>query len=194
MGISTQFNVSQKSLALVATLALTTIGATALVGKSAGATGKEQSVAARLQHLEDVESIRTLLEHYIELNESHDYAAYSQMFAKDGELVLRRGRATGPEAILAMMNRDFGGSNAANAPRGITHVLSNVKISVTGDTGTATSRWTMMVPTEDNRVRLGGTGRYGDKLVRENGEWKFQQRIVYRDIPADTPSTPAAKK
>ena len=149
--------------------------------------------AAQLQKLEDIESIRTLLEHYIELNESRDYVAYSKLFAKDGELVLRRSSATGPEGILAMMTREFGGTSPNGALGRMSHILSNVKIEVTGDTATATSRWTMMTPTDDNKVRMGGTGRYGDKLVRENGTWKFQQRVVYRDIPADQPAATTGK-
>jgi hypothetical protein len=60
---------------------------------------------------------------------------------------------------------------------------------LSGDTATAMSRWTMLVQGEDNRTRVGGSGRYGDKLVRENGQWKFQQRILYRDLPlTDTPN------
>ena len=63
------------------------------------------------------------------------------------------------------------------------HVLSNVHIDLNGDTATAKSRWTMLVMTDDNRARLGGTGTYCDKLVREKGEWKFQQRMIYCEMP-----------
>jgi hypothetical protein len=37
---------------------------------------------------------------------------------------------------------------------------------------------------------VGGTGRYVDKLVRENGEWKFLRRVLYRDLPADPEGNP----
>lgn len=145
----------------------------------------DDGIEARLQKLEDTEAIRQLFDRYIELNESRNYAEYSKLFARDGELVLRRGSATGPAAIEEMLVKNFGGSNARGPLAGSSHILSNIKINVTGNTASATSRWTLLVPTEENRARLGGTGHYGDKLVKENGVWKFKQRIVYRDIPAD---------
>ncbi|MEO8314643.1 MAG: nuclear transport factor 2 family protein [Pseudomonadota bacterium] len=154
---------------------------------AAAADAKGTSVEARLRHIEDVESIRVLLDHYIELNESRDYPAYSQLFAKDGELVLRSGRATGPAGILKMMQETYGKPGAPTPAKGSSHILSNIKITVEGDAATASSRWTLLVP-EDDHARLGGTGRYADKLVRENGVWKFQQRVIQRDIPADAPA------
>ena len=144
-----------------------------------------KSISAHLQRLEDTESIRHLLDRYMELNESRNYTEYAKLFARDGELVLRRGSATGPAAIEAMLVKNFGGSNAPGPLAGSVHVLSNIKITVTGNTATATSRWTLLAKTEENRARLGGTGRYGDKLVKEDGVWKFKQRVVYRDIPSD---------
>jgi ketosteroid isomerase-like protein len=165
---------------------LLAFGASSSMAKEATQGATASSLEARLQRLEDTESIRLLLERYIELNESRDYPAYSRLFAKDGELVLRRGRATGPEAILKLMQDSFGAANASasNPLNGSLHVLSNVKINVTGDTATATSRWTLLLRGEDG-PKPAQAGHYGDKLVRENGEWKFQQRIIYRDIPVD---------
>lgn len=165
-----------------------TMGAMGAGAKDAP-SGKAATLEARLQRLEDAEAIRLLLEHYITLNESRDYAAYSQLFAKDGELVLRRGRATGPEAIRKLLDQSFGAANASAADplQGSSHILSNVEIHVDGDTAAASSRWTLLLPGEENRPKLGSTGRYGDKLVRENGVWKFQQRIVHRDIPGAAP-------
>ena len=84
------------------------------------------------------------------------------------------------------MQDSFGATNAApnNPMNGSVHVLSNVKIEVTGDTATATSRWTLLLRGEDG-PKAAQAGRYADELVRESGEWKFQQRVIYRDIPAD---------
>jgi hypothetical protein len=149
----------------------------------------ESPLEMRVRQLEDRESIRLLLERYIELNESRDYKTYSQLFARNGELITRRGRATGPEAIHAMLEKNFGAAAAsANNPlSGSIHVLSNIKIEVKGDAGTATSRWTLLSP-GDKEARVPQAGSYSDKFVRENGEWKFQQRIIQRSIPVDTPA------
>lgn len=167
----------------------------ALLG-SAGAIAKEPSVAERLQKMEDKEAIRSLLERYFEYQESRDFDAFANLFSKDGELVLRRGTSKGgPAGIRAGMGgggaargaeRETPRAANANSPaRNMRHILSNVHIELNGDTATAMSRWTMLVQAEDNRTRVGGTGRYGDKLVRENGQWKFQQRILYSDIPGN---------
>jgi hypothetical protein len=168
---------------------------------------KEPSLVERVQRMEDIEAIHALLERYFEFQESRNFDAFANLFSQDGELILRRGTSKGgPAGIKAAMSRDNGretsrdkSANATNAPardRGMRHILSNVHIELNGDTATAMSRWTMLVQGEDNRTtRVGGSGRYGDKLVRENGQWKFQQRILYRDLPlTDTPSGPVPAK
>jgi hypothetical protein len=145
------------------------------------------TLEARLQRLEDGEAIRLLLDRYIELNESRDYAAYSKLFAKDGELVTRRGRATGPQGIHEFLEKNFGaGTRAPNDPlQGSSHVLSNIKIVVDGDTATATSRWTLVTRGDGTRPQVSQAGRYEDKLVRESGVWKFRQRVIHRDMPVN---------
>ena len=51
------------------------------------------AIVQRLQLLEDREAIRSLLERYIDFNETRDYRGYSQLFASTGELQTRRGSA-----------------------------------------------------------------------------------------------------
>jgi ketosteroid isomerase-like protein len=166
--------------------------AAALLG-SANLSAAEPSMAERLQRLEDKEAIHALLERYFEFQESRNFDAFANLFSKDGELILRRGTTTGgPAGIRASFSREPARANAnANADsqgaaaRDMRHILSNVHIVVNGDTATAMSRWTLLAQSEDGRTRVGGTGRYEDKLVRENGEWKFQRRFLHRDLPVD---------
>jgi hypothetical protein len=165
-------------------LLATATGCTPAAEEAPGAT-----LEGRLQRLEDAEAIRLLLDRYIELNESRDYAAYSQLFARDGELVTRRGRTTGPQAIHEFLETNFGAqARTANDPlQGSSHILSNIRIEVDGDTATATSRWTLLTQGGE-RPQVGQSGRYVDQLVREGGVWKFQQRTIQREIPADPPA------
>ena len=179
-----------KSIAIIATMTLAALlGHANAIAKEAPAATPAM-LAARLQRLEDIEAIRLLLDRYLLLNETRDYPAYSQLFAANGELVLRRGRATGPDAILKLLNDSFGAANAApnNPLNGSKHLLSNVAIHVDGDTATASSRWTLLTVGTEQRPALAQTGHYADKLVRENGVWKFQQRIISRDIPSAAPA------
>ncbi len=138
---------------------------------------------ARLQKLEDTEAIRLLLDRYVDFNESRDYAGYGDLFARDGELVLSTTRLKGPSAIREFLEKNFGGpANASKGPqKGSSHVLTNIRIEVTGDTATSVCRWMLVAPGADGRQVISSKGRYEDRLVREDGRWKFKQRSIVSD-------------
>jgi ketosteroid isomerase-like protein len=145
------------------------------------AAQNDASVAARLQRLEDIEQIRTLLLDYGRFLDSRDLNAYSRLFAQDGEWVGGFGSAKGPAGILEFMQKNLGTGPNRN---GSYHILSNFEIDVKGDTATAWSRWTFIVPGSDGKPVISQAGRYDDQLVRENGRWKFKRRTASNDIPA----------
>jgi uncharacterized protein (TIGR02246 family) len=144
---------------------------------------KDRSVAARVQRLEDIEEIRAVLLDYGRYLDGRDFAAYSQLFAKDGEWVGGFGTVQGPAAIQAFMEKNITGPNRGNT----FHILSNFKIEVHGDTATAWSRWTFVTPGTDKKPAIAQAGRYDDTLVRENGRWKFKRRVASNDIPVPNP-------
>ncbi len=140
----------------------------------------DTSAAARLQRLDDMEEIRTLLLDYGRFLDARDLAAYSHLFAKDGEWVGGFGSARGPAEILAFMQKNLGtGPNRGNTY----HILSNFEITVDRDTATAWSRWTFITPAADGKPVISQAGRYDDVLVREDGRWKFKRRVASNDIP-----------
>jgi ketosteroid isomerase-like protein len=142
---------------------------------------KDASFEARLQRLEDVEEIRVLLLDYGRYLDARDLAAYSRLFAKDGEWVGGFGSAKGPAGIQAFMEKNLGtGSNRGNT----FHILSNFVIDVKGDTATAWSRWTFVTPGADGKPVISQAGRYDDTLIREDRRWKFKRRVASNDIPA----------
>lgn len=153
---------------------------------SADVTDEEfQRMTERLQLLEDKDAIRNLLETYIDFNEARDYRGYSYLFATNGVLHLRRGDAVGPDAIYKLLEENFGGPLPADSfLRNASHVLSNIIIDVDGDTATARSRWALLSPSPaDGSPRVAQSGFYLDKLVREDGKWKFQERTIQTGIP-----------
>ena len=178
---------SFRSVIAVSVLALTALLGTACAG------AQDQSVLDRLQRLEDKEAIYTVLERFYEYQETRNRDAYANLFAKNGELIWRVGHQKGgPEGIRGTGRSGEGERN--ETPREPNrHILSNVHIEVDGDTATAVSRWTLLVPSEDGTVRppglpprgftVSGTGQYCDKFVREDGEWKILQRIIYCQVP-----------
>jgi len=144
----------------------------------------DKALAARIQRLDDIEEIRGVLLDYGRYLDSRDFAAYSRLFAKDGEWVGGFGTVQGPAAIQAFMEKNIAGPNRGNT----FHILSNFRIEVHGDTATAWSRWTFVTPGPDKKPAMAQAGRYDDTLVRENGHWKFKRRVASNDIPVPDPS------
>lgn len=157
------------------------------VGRAQTTAAENSPLAARLQRLEDREEIRTVLLSYGRFLDARDFAAYSRLFAKDGQWVGGFGTVEGPAAIQAFMEKNVPGANKGNTY----HILSNFIIDVRGDTATAWSRWSFVTPGPDKKPVIAQAGRYDDTLVRENGRWKFKRRVASNDIPV--PEPPPAK-
>jgi len=68
------------------------------------------------------------------------------------------------------------------------HVMSYAAVTVTGDTATAFSRWTYVVPGERGTASQ-QPSHYDDTLVREQGVWKFKRRVASSDAAAPPPPT-----
>ena len=147
------------------------------------APAQTASLEARVQRLEDKEQIAQLLIDYGRYLDSRDLAAYAALFAADGEWVGGFGTVTGRANIRAFMEKSLGaGPNRG----GSYHVMSNFAITVSGDTATAWSRWTFVVPGERGAA-VAQAGRYDDTFVRENGAWKFKRRVASNDTAPPGP-------
>jgi uncharacterized protein (TIGR02246 family) len=151
-----------------------------LLCASALAMDAQTSLAAKIQRLEDIEEIRTVLTNYGRYLDAHDFKAYSLLFAKDGEWIGGFGSVKGPAAIEAFMEKNIG---APGKPNGTYHLLSNFIIDVQSDTATAWSRWNYVVPGGDKKPAIAQGGHYEDKLVRESGRWRFSRREAFTDLP-----------
>jgi ketosteroid isomerase-like protein len=139
----------------------------------------DRALTARIQRLEDIEEIRTVLLNYGRYLDARDFGAYSRLFAKDGEWVGGFGSVVGPAAIQAFMEKNIPGPNKGNTY----HLLSNFVVDVHGDAATAWSRWAFVTPGADGKPVIAQGGHYDDTFVRENGHWKFQRRVAPVDIP-----------
>src|SRR5262245_52934262 len=132
------------------------IAAALLLVSSIALGQNDASVPARLQRLENIAEIRTLLTDYGRFLDARDLTAYSRLFAKDGEWVGGFGTARGPAEILAFMQKNLGtGPNRNNSY----HILSNFEIEVKGDSATAWSRWTFITPGADGKPAISQAGR-----------------------------------
>ena len=145
------------------------------------AFGQKPTIEARLQKLEDIEEIRTLLLNYGKTLDNRDLKAYSELFTKDGEWIGGFGSVKGRAELLAFMQKNVG--TAPNTGKTY-HLLTNFDIAVTGNTATAISRWSYVIGTKEKKPVLEHSGRYEDTIVREDGKWKFQKRVVLNDLPS----------
>ena len=173
-------------LKLLAVCIVTSLAVCAISGcNSVSRAAAQETDKARLQRLEDREEIRQLTMDYGRFLDKRDWASFSRLFAeKDGEWTGGMGSAKGPQAIRKLMEDTIGkGSGAASSPN--FHIFTNQIINPDGDRATATTKWMFVVQGSDNRPQTVFLGHYDDSMVRENGSWKFQRRVVYGDIPPD---------
>jgi hypothetical protein len=157
------------------------IGLSFAFGNLAHRAEGADAVEARLQRLEDVEAIRSLLVDYGRELDRRDFQAYGALFAQSGSWKGGMGTATGPEAIAKMVAAGFE-RMSPSLYESSNHVMSSFDIEVDGDTATAWSRWTWVVVGANGKPQPERAGRYEDTLVRERGEWKFQSRQAFTEI------------
>jgi uncharacterized protein (TIGR02246 family) len=149
-----------------------------------------ESIEERLRRLEDREAIWQLFQDYRRELDARDFAAYSRLFAEDGEWVGNLGSAKGPAEIEALLVRTL---EVYPDDRTRTyHLVANPVIHVDGDRATAESTWCFITRrAEDDEPVLAMLGRYEDVLTRVDGHWKFLRRVAYRDMPYDAPDPTA---
>jgi hypothetical protein len=131
---------------------------------------------ARIQLIEDHIEIERLLMEYGRALDSRDFAAYSQLFARNGSWSGSLGTFTGPAGIKAAMEKAFAGPGMTHIGSNF-HLLTNPIIDIDGDRATASSKWTF-VRMVDGKPTIALSGAYADKLIRENGKWRFLSRVA----------------
>lgn len=138
------------------------------------------SMAARLQRLEDREAILELLTAYGATLDRHDFAAFGRLFAEDAEYggggpgAPTRGRA----AIQAQLEKQIT-SNPMNLPPPNNHLFFNPSIQVDGDHASARSLGAYVAPDRATKTtRMVFFVAYQDVLVKRDGHWLFQRRVI----------------
>jgi ketosteroid isomerase-like protein len=160
------------------------VAALSLVATFATAQTKgKESADVQLRRLLDKEEIQHVLLEYGRSLDARDFAAYSSLFAADGEWQGGFGTVKGPANIKAFMEKNMG--TGANATKNY-HLLSNFVINVNGDTATAWSRWAFVQPQNSGGATIAQAGRYDDTFVREGGAWKFKKRVASNDTGRPT--------
>jgi uncharacterized protein (TIGR02246 family) len=156
-----------------ATVAVSLSGVVAQTAKPSSET-----VAARLQILEDRDAIRALLVSYARTLDERDFAGFEQLWAKDAEFIGGASNAAkGPAAIRELL-QGLLKVNAAPVPGRDFHLVMNQTIDVTGDTATGFSRGTWVVTDPEKKLQISIIANYYDQFVREGGRWKFKRHQI----------------
>jgi uncharacterized protein (TIGR02246 family) len=134
--------------------------------------------------IEDRFAINDLFVRYTTALDAGDVDTIVNCFAEDGALESPLvGKHAGRAAIRAFSERF-----AALPRRGVQlrHVISNLAMTVDGDTARATCYLTNIV-TIDGKSQMMPPGRYECDLRRVEGTWLFANRLVILDAPFALP-------
>jgi uncharacterized protein (TIGR02246 family) len=146
------------------------------------------SLEQRLRALEDRAEIERLFAEYVRHVDARDWGAYASLFARDGVWTGGTGYAKGREQIEAMLSERIGPYEPAPGPTNF-HLIANPAIEIDGDHASAETTWALIVRGEGDAPVLTYLGRYVDRLVREDGRWRFARREAHTEIPV-RPITP----
>ena len=133
----------------------------------------DKQIAARLQRLEDIESVKQLKARYCAFcDDNYNPQGIASLFTDDGvwdggDL----GTAEGHAAIIKFFER------APSAFSFAIHNVMNPIIEIDGDR--ASGRWYLLQPlirkSRNGEDAMWLAGRYEDEYVRIGGEWKFKR-------------------
>jgi len=164
-------------------------GAAAPAGPADGSPEPDDDTAARLRRVEDVEQIRRLTQQYRRLLDARDLAGYGALFAADGEWLGGTGYGKSPAGITAMLEDRL----PAPAPGGPSawHLVAEPEVWLDGDRAAGEAIWAWVGRGDGTAPVLRLLGAYGDSYVREAGQWRFQRRIAFTNIPHRPLDVPA---
>lgn len=146
--------------------------------------GTASPASAQRNETADRAAIHALLMAYGSTLDARDFDGFGKLFGKDGVYVAGGGAEAKGPAASEMMRKVFA-ANAMGFRKPNYHIFFNEVVTFDGpDRAKATSMSLYMVPDEQNRPSPVLMGGYEDELVREDGRWTFQRRVVKSLIPA----------
>ena len=130
--------------------------------------------------LEEKDAIREVLAEYCFRLDSGWYDGMAALFAENGTWETAFGKATGREAIAGLAG-EIRARAGDQRPRGV-HLVTNIVITFDGDTAAdIRSNWTVVQNSPDG-PKIGSGGGYADRMVKQDGVWRFHYRKIDRFI------------
>jgi ketosteroid isomerase-like protein len=159
--------------------------ACAALGLSASAQSADtvRSVPTMATLLDRAQIEQMLVDYYAQLGAGrHDFGAY---YVDDGTIDVNGLTAQGQKGIEELYKKVAAGT--PRRPGTFRMLLTNLKITVNGDTATADAIWTGINSADvKSAPQFVEQGREHDELVKRNGRWLFKHRLITSDggLPA----------
>ena len=131
--------------------------------------------------LEAKDAIRELMAAYAQALDACRFADVAACFAPDGEWTTDYGAARGPAEIEAFI-RGIVPVKGEGPQR--KHYLTNIIITVDGETASAVSDYLIVRESEAGLIPVMG-GTYRDKFVKTSAGWRFSRKELEHHIKGD---------
>lgn len=172
-------------------LAMVGLGSIGLALASCGQSSANEETLAALTELQDRVAIEDLLVKYYgylgtgEFN-STEKKIFNEFFTEDAMLDINGIILNGLEEINGIYNRGGGDQGDLTEKVETFHVdymhLDNLQIEIDGDTAVAKMFWTGVFSNDLNAPpQFEEMGREYDLLVKKDGKWLIQKRVVVAD-------------
>jgi uncharacterized protein (TIGR02246 family) len=130
----------------------------------------------------DRAAIENLIVNYAHVYDALDADGYASIFAEDADFTFGGNTLHGRAAIRGVITSalERRASASANAPAAKTyHIISNTRIEFVSDTEARhRSYWQVVSRAEGSAPVVANVGYYDDVVVKRNGDWLIQTRVI----------------
>jgi len=169
---------------VICLMAVLAVGVAAVLPPRSAQAGTRGSDSLLVQRLEARQEIEELFAQYGASLDRRDFDAFGRLFTEDAVYGSGGTPTRGRAAIQSQLQQTIT-ANPSHLPGPDFHLYFNPSIRVDGDRATAHSMGAYLIPDEHSPGgwKLIFLVSYDDTLVRENGHWLFQQRLLHAAAP-----------
>lgn len=171
---------------VICLMAVLAVGVAGLLPHRAALAATPGSDSLRMQRLEARQEIEELFAQYGASLDRRDFDAFGRLFTEDAVYGAGPTPTHGRTAIQSQLQQTIT-ANPSHLPGPDFHLFFNpsIHVDVDGERATAHSMGAYLIPDEHSPGgwKLIFLVSYDDTLVRQNGHWLFQQRLLHAAAP-----------
>ena len=144
----------------------------------------EESGQERMEHRTDEMAIRDLVHEYCARLDAGDFDGVAALFARGAFRSPAGTNLVGADAVRTMYDAVLRYDDGTPRSK---HVIGTVLVEIAPDRSTARARshFVVMQQAPGRPLLPVLSGRYHDRLVRQDGAWWFEERMVRPDLEGD---------